>query len=92
MTKLSSTVHAFASPAGVGWTAGVGNGAPGNMSHLNLNNVINAALVVGAVLSGFGLTARVKETEEPAEVQDRAGLVKVRAEPDKSRGITPPGS
>ncbi|MGC3958249.1 MAG: hypothetical protein QM813_10015 [Verrucomicrobiota bacterium] len=60
------------------------------MSYLSVNNIISAALVAGAVLSGFGLTVRAKETEEHAEIQDFASLVKVRAEPEKSHALTPP--
>ncbi len=63
-----------------------------NMSYLSVNNIINAALVAGAVLSGFGLTARPKETEEAAEVQDPASRVKVRTESENLRGLTPPGN
>jgi len=59
------------------------------MSYLNLNNLINAALVVGAVLSGFGLMVRNAETDEHSEVQDLTGITKVRSESHKPDGVVP---
>lgn len=59
------------------------------MSQPNLNNVINAALVVGAVLSGLGLTARTKERNERPEVSDLAGMTEKRAAA-KAEAAAPP--
>lgn len=64
------------------------------MSHLNMNNIINATLLVGAILSGFILTNRAKEKDEPPERNDIVG--KVHPEPIKSKSSAehftkPPG-
>lgn len=46
---------------------------------MNLNNVISVALVLAAVISGFGLTIRKAEKDELPETQDLAGMTEVRS-------------
>ena len=54
------------------------------MSQLNLNNIINATLLAGAILAGFILTNRTKEKDEPSERNDKVGTIQPKSLRSKS--------
>jgi len=49
------------------------------MSQLNLNNIINAMLLGGALLAGFILTNRTKEKDDPSARNDGVGTIHTRS-------------